>query len=263
MRVRALQLDVDMSQSFDARVKATADLVRTSAVRGGVRADLVVLPELWPNGGFTYDVWEPTAQPLDGPLVTEFADLAREIGAYLHLGSMVERRPDGGLSNTSVLLGPDGTTLATYRKMHLFGFSEGEPRLMTAGDEIVVADTAFGRVGLATCYDLRFPEMFRRLTDAGASIVVVPAAWPAPRVGHWTVLAQARAIENQVVVIAVNTAGTQGGKTMGGHSLVVDARGAVLAEAGAGPDLLDVEVDVSDVGAWREQFPVLPDRRLP
>jgi len=257
MRVCAVQLDVDMDQSFETRVKATAHLVRSHA-----DADLVVLPELWPNGGFTYDLWQETAQPVDGPLVTEFAELAAQLRIHLHLGSIVERRPDGGLSNTSVLIGPDGTVLATYRKIHLFGFAEGEPELMTAGDEVVTVDTAWGRLALATCYDLRFPELFRRLADAGAWLVVVPAAWPAPRVGHWTVLAQARAIENQMVVVAVNTAGEQGGKTMGGHSLVVDARGTVLAQAGPAAAVLDVDVDPADVAAWRAQFPVLPDRRL-
>jgi predicted amidohydrolase len=257
MRVRALQLDVDMDQEFDARVKDTLDLVRANA-----DADLVVLPELWPNGGFTYQLWEQTAQAIDGPLVSECAALAAELGIHLHLGSLVERRPDGGLSNTSVLLGPDGATLATYRKIHLFGFAEGEPALMTAGDEVVTVDTAWGVLGLATCYDLRFPELFRRLLDAGCSLVLVPAAWPAPRVGHWTVLAQARAIENQMVVVAVNATGDQGGKTMGGHSIVVDARGAILAQAGTDPAVLDVDIDLAQVATWRAQFPVLADRRL-
>lgn len=257
MRVCALQLDVDMGQTFESRVKTTADLVRAQG-----DADLVVLPELWPNGGFTYDLWEGSAQPLDGPLVCEFAALAADMRIHLHMGSIVERRPDGGLSNTSVFIGPEGQVLATYRKIHLFGFAEGEPALMTAGDELVTVDTPWGRVGLATCYDLRFPEMFRRLLDAGSSMVIVPAAWPAPRVGHWTVLAQARAIENQTVVVALNCSGQQGGKTMGGHSLVVDPRGRVLAQAGADAAVLRVDLDLADVDAWRAQFPVLSDRRL-
>jgi len=257
MRVHVIQLSVDLSEPIADRVSRTAALV--AAQRG---ADLIVLPELWVQGGFAFGDFEATAEPLDGTTVASLAEAARAADAWLHGGSLVERAADG-LYNTSVLLRPDGTLATVYRKRHLFGFAGGETTVLRAGADLVTAEIAGVTMGLATCYDLRFPEMFRRLTDAGASIVVVPAAWPAPRVGHWTVLAQARAIENQVVVIAVNTAGTQGGKTMGGHSLVVDARGAVLAEAGAGPDLLDVEVDVSDVGAWREQFPVLPDRRLP
>ena len=224
--------------------------------------DLVVLPELWPNGGFTYRNWEPTAEPLDGPLVNAFGNAARDLGAYVHMGSFVERRTDGSLTNTSVLFGPDGGRLAVYRKMHLFGFADGEPAYLTAGTDVVTVDTDFGRWGLATCYDLRFPEMFRRLVDDGAELVIVPAAWPLARIGHWSVLARARAIENQLVVIAVNTSGHQGGLQIGGASVVVDARGAVLAEAGVDAELLQVDVDLSDVAAWRKEFPALADRRL-
>jgi predicted amidohydrolase len=125
-----------------------------------------------------------------------------------------------------------------------------------------VAETSTGRVGLATCYDLRFPEMFRQLTDQAADLFVVPAAWPAARIAHWTVLAQARAIENQTPVIAVNTAGTNGGVLMGGRSLIVDATGSVLAEAGDGEEVLHADLDLTVTADWRERFPALGDRRL-
>jgi predicted amidohydrolase len=221
-----------------------------------------VLPELWPNGGFTYELWESTAQPLDGPLLAQFSALAAELRIHLHLGSFIERRRDGGLSNTSVLLAPDGAVLTTYRKIHLFGFADGEPKFLTAGEDLAVVATELGRVGLATCYDLRFPELFRALLDHGAELVLVPAAWPASRVAHWNVLAQARAIENQCVVVAVNAVGEQGGKTMGGRSIIVDARGAVLDEAGSDAAIVDASFDLADVREWREVFPVIPDRRL-
>lgn len=257
MRVKGLQLDVDMTQPFDARVTTTMEHVRANA-----DADLVVLPELWPNGGFTYELWESTAQPLDGPLVTEFRALAARLQIHLHLGSFIERRDDGGLSNTSVLIAPDGEVLATYRKIHLFGFADGEPKFLTAGEDVAVVSTALGRIGLATCYDLRFPELFRALLDEGAEVVLIPAAWPASRVAHWNVLAQARAIENQFVVVAVNATGEQGGKTMGGRSIIVDERGGVLAEADAGAAVVAASIDLTDVRQWREVFPVIPDRRL-
>jgi predicted amidohydrolase len=115
---------------------------------------------------------------------------------------------------------------------------------------------------LATCYDLRFPEQFRLLLDAGARLVIVPAAWPAARVEHWRLLGRARAIENQMVVIQCNTGGSHGGVRMGGHSQVVAATGEVLAEAGDGEEILDVDVDLTEVAAWRQRFPVLADRRL-
>ena len=115
---------------------------------------------------------------------------------------------------------------------------------------------------LGACYDLRFPELFRRLLDAGSAVFVVPAAWPARRIGHWSVLGRARAIENQCALIACNTAGTHTGIEMGGRSQVVSATGDVLAEAGDGEEILVVDLDLAATGAWRESFPVLADRRL-
>ena len=172
MRVHTVQLSYGDDETLDARVERVAAIVR--AQQG---ADLVLLPELWPNGGFSYETWEASAQPIDGAVVTALREAAAQLGTRVHMGSFVERDETGRLFNTSVLLGGDGAVLATYRKIHLFGFGEGEPKLMTPGDEIVVHDG----LGLATCYDLRFPEQFRRLLDAGAEVVLLPAAWPAKR----------------------------------------------------------------------------------
>jgi predicted amidohydrolase len=257
VRIDAHQLSPDYDLPVDARREAAARGVRQCA-----GADLVVLPELWPQGGFVYQQWADLAEPLDGPTLGAIAAAAREISAHVHGGSIIERDEDGRLYNTSLLLAPDGSLVATYRKIHLFGFAEGEPELLTAGEDVVVAQTPLGPLGLATCYDLRFPELFRRLVDRGAELVLVPAAWPAARVAHWSLLARARAVENQVVVVAVNAAGTQVGKRMGGRSVVVDAQGAVLAEAADEAASLSVTVDVEDVRRWRERFPVLRDRRL-
>ncbi len=253
MRAHLIQLAYGDDEPTAERTARVADLVR--AQRG---ADLVVLPELWPNGGFSYDLWEGTAQPLDGPVVTALRAAARDLGATVHLGSLVERDEAGQLFNTSVLLGPDGALLTTYRKVHLFGFGEGEPTLMTPGDGPVV----HGRFGLATCYDLRFPEMFRALLDAGAQVVLMPAAWPAKRVEHWRLLARARAVENQSYVLACNTGGTHAGVPMGGRSAVVDPWGEVLAEAGDGEEVLVADLDDDLVARTRTSFPVLADRRL-
>ena len=126
MRVHVVQLSYGDDETLGARVDRVVEMVR--AQHG---ADLVVLPELWPDGGFAYDGWEAAAQPLDGPVVTALRDATRELGALVHMGSLVERDETGRLFNTSVLLGRDGEVLATYRKIHLFGFGEGEPKLMT------------------------------------------------------------------------------------------------------------------------------------
>ena len=253
MRVHVVQLSYGDDETLGARVDRVVEMVR--AQHG---ADLVVLPELWPDGGFAYDGWEAAAQPLDGPVVNTLRDATRELGALVHMGSLVERDETGRLFNTSVLLGRDGEVLATYRKIHLFGFGEGEPKLMTPGDDVVVHDG----LGLATCYDLRFPEQFRRLLDAGAEVVLIPAAWPAKRVAHWRLLAQARAVENQSFVVACNTAGVHSGVAMGGGSIVVDPWGTVLAEAGTDQEVLVVDLDLDVVARTRSSFPILADRRL-
>ncbi|HEY4314653.1 MAG TPA: carbon-nitrogen family hydrolase [Actinomycetes bacterium] len=254
MRAHVIQLGYDDTETIDHRTTRVAELLRAQA-----DADLVLLPELWPNGGFSYDTWEATAESLDGDVVSALRAATRDLGAVVHMGSFVERDDAGRLFNTSVLLDRDGSILTTYRKVHLFGFGEGEPKLMTAGDGPVVHD----RFGLATCYDLRFPEQFRGLLDAGAQVVLLPAAWPAKRVGHWRLLARARAIENQSYLLACNTAGTHAGVAMGGYSAVVDPWGEVLAEAD--PDVeevLVVELDDELVARTRASFPVLADRRL-
>ena len=257
MKAASIQFEFITDESWNDRLSRMSALVQ--AQRG---ADLVVLPELWPNGGFTYDNWRATSQPMSGELVEWMRATASAVGCLLHAGSFVESHDDESLTNTSLLLDRDGATLAVYRKVHLFGFGEGEPVLMSAGDEVTTVKTEWGTIGLSTCYDLRFPELYRKLTDAGAELVLVPAAWPAARVEHWTVLARARAIENQCFVVAVNTAGTHGGKLMGGHSLVVDPTGTVLAEAGVAEQSLTAELDLAKVGRWRADFPVLDDRRL-
>jgi predicted amidohydrolase len=253
MRVHVIQLAYGDDEPLEQRTERVAGLVR--AQQG---AELVVLPELWPQGGFSYDGWEDQAESLDGPVVRAIRSAAQDLGATVHMGSLVERDEAGRLFNTSVLLGADGSTLATYRKVHLFGFGEGEPKLMTPGDGPVV----HARFGLATCYDLRFPEMFRALLDAGAEVVLMPAAWPAKRVQHWRLLAQARAVENQFYVVACNTAGTHAGVPMGGHSMVVDPWGEVLTEGGDSEEVLVVDLDVDLVRSTRSSFPVLADRRL-
>jgi predicted amidohydrolase len=209
--------------------------------------------------------------PGHGPTVTALAEAARSIGAVVHAGSIIERAAPGdppgpqgrGRWNTSVVLGPDGGVLATYRKVHRFGFGSGEPKLLEAGQDVVTVPLPGGPVaGLSTCYDLRFPELYRRLLDGGATLFLVPAAWPAARVGHWSLLGRARALENQAWLLACNTAGTHARTPMGGHSQVVSPSGEVVAEAGEGEEVLVAEIDPAQVQRYRTAFPVLADRRL-
>ena len=258
MRASLIQIAVDEGESVESRRERVASLVRDQA---GV-ADLVVLPELWTTGAFAYEEFAAEAEPLDGPTHEAMAKAASDAGVWLHAGSIPERDPDGPLYNTSLVFSPSGERAAAYRKIHRFGFDKGEAVLMGAGRDLVTVRLPETTVGVATCYDLRFPELFRGLVDAGAETLVVSAGWPERRRAHWTLLAQARAVENQAFVLACGTAGTHAGVPQAGHSIVVDPWGEVLAEAGPGEETLTVDFDPGAVATTRELFPALKDRVL-
>jgi predicted amidohydrolase len=260
VRVSLLQIDVDPAEPVEARRARVAGLVRDQA-----GSDLVVLPELWTVGAFASDLFGTESEGVAGRTAEVMSAAAKDAGVWLHAGSIPERTADGSLYNTSLLFSPDGELRHTYRKIHRFGFDRGEAVLMSAGEEIVTAELpgpGSPVLGLATCYDLRFPELFRLLVDAGAGILVIPAGWPERRREHWTLLARARAVESQAYVLAVGTAGTHAGVELAGHSIVVDPWGAVLREAGAGEEILTVDLDPGLVTKTRADFPVLRDRLL-
>ncbi|MEV2256708.1 carbon-nitrogen family hydrolase [Streptomyces sp. NPDC050147] len=260
MRASLIQIAVDEGESVNSRRSRVASLVRE--VAGRERPDLVVLPELWTTGAFAYESFASDAESLRGPTYEVMAKAASDAGVWLHAGSVPERDAAGDLYNTSLVFSPEGELAASYRKIHRFGFDKGEAVLMGAGTELVTVRTPTATIGLATCYDLRFPELFRGLVDAGAEMFVVPAGWPARRREHWTLLARARAVEDQAFVLACGTGGTHAGVPQAGHSIVVDPWGEVLAEAGNGEEVLTVEFDPAKVAATREQFPALKDRLL-
>ncbi|MFF4113799.1 carbon-nitrogen family hydrolase [Streptomyces sp. NPDC001714] len=257
MRASLIQIDVNEGESVESRRQRVTTLVREQA-----DSDLVVLPELWTTGAFAYEEFATEAEPLEGPTYEAMAKAASDAGVWLHAGSIPERDPDGPLYNTALVFSPSGELAAAYRKIHRFGFDKGEAVLMGAGQELVTVRLPGTTLGVATCYDLRFPELFRGLVDAGAETLVLSAGWPERRRAHWTLLAQARAVENQAFVLACGTAGTHAGVPQAGHSIVVDPWGEVLAEAGAGEEILTVDLDPAKVAATREQFPALKDRLL-
>jgi predicted amidohydrolase len=257
VRASLIQIGVNEDESVDSRRRRVASLVREQA-----GADLVVLPELWTTGAFAFESFTAEAEPLEGPTFEAMAKAASDAGVWLHAGSIPERDPEGPLYNTSVIFSPSGELAAAYRKIHRFGFDKGEAVLMGAGSELVTLRLPETTIGLATCYDLRFPELFRGLVDAGAETLVIPAGWPERRRAHWTLLAQARAVENQSYVLACGTAGTHAGVPQAGHSIVVDPWGEVLAEAGSDEEILTVDFDPTKVPTTREQFPALKDRVL-
>ncbi|WP_112467016.1 carbon-nitrogen family hydrolase [Streptomyces triticisoli] len=257
MRASLIQIAVNEGESAESRRRRAAALVREQA-----GADLVVLPELWTTGAFAFEEFGREAEPLEGPTYEAMAKAASDAGVWLHAGSIPERDPEGPLYNTSLVFTPSGDLAAAYRKIHRFGFDKGEAVLMGAGRDLVTVRLPDTTLGLATCYDLRFPELFRGLVDAGAQTLVVPAGWPERRRAHWTLLARARAVEDQAFVLACATAGTHAGVPQAGHSIVVDPWGEVLAEAGHDEEVLTVDFDPAKVATTREQFPALKDRVL-
>jgi predicted amidohydrolase len=256
MNVAVVQLTAE--ESVESNVERAVSRVRDAAERG---AELVVLPEMWNVGYFAFDAYEAAAEPVDGPTATRLAGVADELGIHLHGGSVVERDGDD-LYNTSLLFGPDGERLASYRKVHLFGYESDESELLTPGEEVVAAETPLGTVGLTTCYDLRFPELYRQLVDRGVEFLLVTSAWPAARTDHWHLLTRTRAVENQVFLVAANLAGTNRGVSMGGQSVVVDPWGVQRANAGDGDRTVVADVDREEVDRVRSEFPALHDRRF-
>ncbi len=256
LRVACVQLDGGDGTQAQRRADAL-DWVHAATAQG---ARLIVLPELWPVGFFHFDDYDRVAEPLDGPTVTALADAARVAGAWVYTGSFIERS-QRGIHNAGVLLDPDGRARLVYRKVHLFGYQSDEALLLTPGDDVAIAATPFGTVGATTCFDLRFPELYRDLVDRGAQLVVVASAWPTARLEHWRLLLRARAVENQMYVIACNATGSDAGVALAGHSAIVDPWGEVLAEADDHPQTLIADIDPSRVEEIRGRYPFLAERR--
>jgi predicted amidohydrolase len=241
-------------------------------------ADLVCLPEIFNVGYFAFDDYEREAESLAGPTLSRVADAAREHAIGVLAGSIVEdlaaSAGDGfdvpakrGLANTSVFFDRAGECQAIYRKHHLFGYESREAELLVPGESLGLAEFEGFTVGMTTCYDLRFPELYRALAEAGATLILVPSAWPYPRIDHWQLLPRARAVENQLFVATCNGSGKFGGAELCGRSAIYDPWGEVLAEAGTGeragdePAIVTADIDPERVASVREEFPAFTDRR--
>lgn len=256
MKVAAIQFEPgpDVAENVDRMVPRIEEAA-------GNGADLVVLPEIWNVGYFAFDAYADGAEPIDGPTVTRLSELAADHGVYLHTGSIVER-DSGDLYNTSGLVSPTGELLDTYRKVHLFGYDSEEQSLLTPGERVVSVETEVGTVGLSTCYDLRFPALYRAMVDQGVELFLVTSAWPADREDHWDLLTRTRAVEGQAFLVAANGAGTNAGVDLAGASRVVGPWGDVFEGAGGGEETIMADVDLAEVDRIRSDFPALADRRF-
>lgn len=266
MKLALLQLDV-RGGDLDGNLERALAGIESAAAQG---VDLVALPELWNVGFFAFDQYETAAEPLDGPTLTRIADAANTHDIGVLAGSIVEDLAESpvetpaedGMSNTTVLFDADGHRLGYYRKQHLFGYESEESSRLTPGEQLGVAEFQDFTIGMTTCYDLRFPSLYRDLLEAGVTLTLVPSAWPYPRVEHWNVLIRARAIENLSYVAAINGVGSFGGSELLGRSTVVDPWGTAIASTGDEPDMVVTDVDPDRVEAVREEFPALRDRRV-
>jgi predicted amidohydrolase len=244
----------------------TADRLVRQAVAEGAR--LVVLPETWNLMGGAARILAG-AEVLTGPSLDLARSWARAFGITVVAGSIGEWVPGGErVRNTSAVIGPAGEISGIYRKLHLFdvdvaGRRYRESDTTAPGEEICVADVGPLRLGLSVCYDLRFPELYRRLVDLGATAFAVPSAFTA-RTGrdHWEVLVRARAIEDQVFVLAANQTGAHpDGSESHGHSMIVGPWGVVLAEASAGEGIAVADLDLAELARVRATLPALAHRR--
>lgn len=259
IRISLGQFDVRLGDAEHNLVRA--DRLAEQAAQQG--SQLLLLPELWTTG-YDLENWARHAAPLGAGHFEAMAGLARKHRMWLG-GSLLESRASQAY-NTFVLYDHQGELAACYRKIHRFRLMD-EHLWLAAGERLEMAALNLvdpGQpvgVGLAVCYDLRFPELFRSYALRGAALVMLPAEWPAVRIDHWRVLLQARAIENQCFVAAANRVGTSKGETFGGHSMVIDPWGRILAQAGDKPELLTAELDLAESERVRSRIPVLTDRQ--
>ncbi|MFW6301724.1 MAG: carbon-nitrogen family hydrolase [Bacillota bacterium] len=264
MRIASIQLEMIEGESKTSRIAHVKDMIDKAALnnQGEPDIDLILLPELWNVGFFEHERFKKEAESSDGPTYNALAEKAFKYNTYIHGGTIVEK-DNGNLYNTALFISPKGELLAKYRKIHLFthfGAREGE--YITPGKESVVIKTDLFNFGLTTCYDLRFPELYRRQVEAGAEIFLVTACWSFPRLENWVVLNQARATENVAYLISCNAVGKVKGERHLGHSMVVDPWGIKIASAGSRETILTAEIDPAAVKKIRKQFPALKDKKL-
>lgn len=253
LKIAMVQMDValgDKEKNMDTILGLTRDLPSD--------CDFLVLPELW-NIGYDKEHISEKAETLKEESIAFLRKLAKEKQVNIVGGSIAERH-DGNIYNTLPIIGKHGELLCKYRKVHLFPLGIEEKELFSEGDEWGVYNEDDLTFGMMLCYDLRFPAFCRNLALRDASVIFVPAQWPAARMNHFRVLLQARAVENQVHVIGVNRCGNDGIAYQGG-SMIVAPDGSILAECGSEEELKICSIDTDDRYFIRNIIPVFQDRR--
>ena len=253
LRLSLGQMDISLGKP-DENFERARDWTAEAAQNGSA---LIVFPELWTTG-YDLENWRAHASRLGEGMFAQLSELAGEFKISI-AGSIMEEKA-GKCYNTLALFDAEGKQGAVYRKIHLFRLMN-EDQWLAPGEETALTDTVWGPTGLGICYDLRFAELFRKYAINGAKMVIVPAEWPSRRAYHWQTLLRARAIENQMYMVAVNRVGESKGDVFGGQSAVVDPWGEVIVEGGDRPALLHAEIDLAKVDEVRKKIPVFEDRR--
>lgn len=253
MTIKAAAIQFNVKQGdVDANLAYVRDALTRVAGQG---ANLVVLPEMW-TCGFAYRNLNELALRTPG-IVEELLELSSRHKMVI-VGSMPE--PNGDKVYNSVFMVDNGRLAGIYRKMHIFSFL-GEDKAFTGGDSWLLADTSIGKVGVIICYDLRFPELSRRLALEGAQVLCIPAQWPKPRQEHWRTLIRARAMENQLFVVSCNACGLIGKLDFFGMSMIINPKGDVMEEADEGECEILAGLDMQVMTDWRAQIPCFNDRK--
>ncbi len=259
-KVAVLQLAVTDSETKEERLDRAESYLSKIAEEEN-RPLVVILPELWGTGFFNFDRYLDESEPLEGETYSRLAPWAEKGNFYILGGSIIER-DCSDYFNTTLLIGPNGFLSGFYRKIHLFGYKSRESLLLTPGQDMLVVRNAYGTWGISTCYDLRFPELYRKMLQAGVDTFFITAAWPADRLEHWVLLNRARALENLAYVVACNCAGSIGGFAFAGSSLVVDPWGVIQARGGEKEEVLTFYFDPARSASIRSEFPAVDDRTI-
>ncbi|KGF80829.1 acyltransferase [Massilia sp. JS1662] len=266
MKTTVAAVQMVSTPNVEENIATARRLIADAAARG---AQLVTLPEYWPIMGMTdTDKVTHAEQPGSGPIQDFLAGQAREHGIWLIGGTLPLVSGDAGrVLNTTLVYDPAGQHVGRYDKIHLFGFNKGsesydEARTIVPGETVGSFEAPFGKVGLAICYDLRFPELFRAMGDC--ALIIVPAAFThTTGLAHWEVLLRARAIENQCYVLASAQGGTHvNGRRTFGHSMLIDPWGEVKDVLPEGEGVVSGEIDPGYIAKVRESLPALKHRKL-
>lgn len=253
MKIAMIQMNI-LEKNKTANVNRGFELLTQAASH----ANVLVLPELWTTG-YSLGRIQEDSDNIDSHVVKCLANISKNCQVEIIAGSM-PMKFDDKIFNTSLIFSPNGNIYGHYNKIHLFGMFN-EQRFFTAGNKRLEMDIANIPSGVAICYDLRFPELFTAMAAKGAKIIYLPAEWPEARGENWRLLLQARALENQIFICAVNCAGTFKGQDFFGHSMLVGPDGKIIAEAGKNEEILYGEIDLNAITFEHSKMNTLSDRR--